>query len=213
MSQAESEGPRRHGPQQPRHSPGTSGENCAPGLPHRPPRAGSQQHGGGSGRTVSCLSNQAALFLRQKPVLPFPSPTFFSLISCSFSPHPIWSSRCLHWSPQCHPLPTPFSPRPSSVSTLGSIAAARLSSPRSDAEGIKTCFHLTLSDVYSLLLQSIFLSLPIPVLPSLSPQSLGRTMNQRWTLGSRTECRQPRPRGKLLPSEVRGVAPSPAKDL
>lgn len=55
------------------------------------------------------------------------------------------------------------------------MAAARLSSPHSDAGCVKTCFKLTLSNGYSLLIQGILLSLPIPVLPSLSPQGLGRT--------------------------------------
>lgn len=43
---------------------------------------------------------------------------------------------------------------------------------------------------------------PIPVLPSFSPQSLGKTLNQRGVLGSQMSVHSPSPRGV---STLRGI--------
>ena len=42
----------------------------------------------------------------------------------------------------------------------------------------------------------------IPILPSLSPQSLGNTLNQKGVPGSQTSAHSPSPHGKFLPSEA-----------
>lgn len=144
----------------------------------------SEQHDIGREHTLSWPFNQAVIFLRQKAVLPRPSPTVFSLfMSFSFSLHPTNPPLGVPIPSSGIPNATPLPLHPQE--SLSGAWQLPVSSPYSDARGVKTCFQLTLSNGHSLLIQGILLSLPIPVLPSLSPQGLGRTRTGGGPWGAR----------------------------